>query len=229
MKEKIKSYFTSGWIPIASHLIAIGVFLLGILFERDWIIDAALLIFYANILGNIISSVVQIVIGQWYFIIFQLGISCVLFYWCSMLFLFSPPDYYGADKEIPQDINFEEPLDRKPKQEDFDKYDLIITYLGGSGVYSYYTDYSPKEKGYFFLKAFEITSNDWLSSEAIKKRSTIQVESMEPKVYEGEFTIYEGSSDYKYGSRIELWYQPANGNKEYKITERNYIVEGWTR
>ncbi|WP_156027019.1 hypothetical protein [Sporocytophaga myxococcoides] len=51
---------------------------------------------------------------------------------------------------------------------------------------------------------------------------------MEPKIYEGAFTIYEGSSDDKYGSRIELWYQPLNG-KEYKVTERNYIIEGWTR
>ncbi|WP_156027018.1 hypothetical protein [Sporocytophaga myxococcoides] len=169
MKEKIKSYFTSGWIPSASHLIAIGVFLLGILFERDWIIDTALLIFYANIIGNVISSVVQIVIGQWYFLIFQLGISGFLFYWCSMLFLFSPPDYYEADKEIPKGIEIAELLNKKPTQEDFNKNHLIITHLGEWGVYSYYTDYTPKEKGYFFIKAFEMTSNDWLSSKAIKK------------------------------------------------------------
>lgn len=41
--------------------------------------------------------------------------------------------------------------------------------------------------------------------------------------------IYEGSWGDKYGARIELWFEPLNGSKDYKITERNYIVEGWMR
>jgi hypothetical protein len=46
-------------------------------------------------------------------------------------------------------------------------------------------------------------------------------------------TIFElvggiGSWGDKYGARIELWFEPLNGNN-YKITERNYIVEGWMR
>ena len=95
--------------------------------------------------------------------------------------------------------------------------------------YNYYTNYQPKELGSFFIKAFEITSNDRLSEERMTNRSQILVENLNRQVYSGEFTIYEGSWGDKYGARIELWYKPANGNSEYKITQKNYIIEGWQR
>ena len=60
-------------------------------------------------------------------------------------------------------------------------------------------------------------------------RSQILVENLNRQVYSGEFTIYEGSWGDNYGARIELWYKPANGNSEYKITQKNYIIEGWQR
>ena len=52
----------------------------------------------------------------------------------------------------------------------------------------------------------------------------------EPKdsIYSAEFTIYEGSWGDKYGARIELWFKPDNG-KEFKVNQKNYIVEGWMR
>jgi len=85
------------------------------------------------------------------------------------------------------------------------------------------------ESGYFYIKAFELTSNDRLSGDRMKERSKIKVKTLGKEQYEGEFTIYEGSWGDKYGSRIELWFQPSKGKNEYKITERNYIVEGWMR
>jgi len=106
---------------------------------------------------------------------------------------------------------------------------LILGHSAQPGIYIYYTDYQPKENGYFYIKAFEITSNDRLSADRIKERSKIIVENLEKDEYQGEFTIYEGSWGDKYGSRIELWFQPSNGKDEYKITERNFIVEGWMR
>ena len=143
--------------------------------------------------------------------------------------MYSPPDYYGANKKIPENIEINEPVSDKPTKEQYDKYDLILGHSFQPGIYSYYTDYQPKESGYFYIKAFELTSNDRLSGDRMRERSKIKVENLGKEKYEGEFTIYEGSWGDKYGSRIELWFHPLNGKDEYKITERNYIVEGWMR
>jgi hypothetical protein len=225
----IKKYFTIWWIPIATNFLAIGIFVLGTLFKRDWIIDASLIVFFVNIIGTIVSSIVQIIIRKWYFIFPQLGLAAFLFYYTVIIFTYSPPDYYGANKEIPENIDFSEPLDSLPTITDFENYDLILANYAQPGIYRYYTDYQPKEAGYFYIKAFEITSNDRLSGDRMYERSKAKVDNLEPQNWNGEFTIYEGSWGDKYGSRIELWFQPLNGDKEYKVTERNYIVEGWMR
>lgn len=225
----IKKYFTIWWIPIAFNLIPIGIFLLGTIFQRNWIIDLSLIVFFLNIPGTLISSIVQIAIGKWYFVFLQLGLVAFLFFYSATIFTLSLPDYYGANKEIPENIDFSEPLDSLPTQQDFELYDLILINYFQPGIYKYYTDYTPKETGCFYIKAFEITSNDRLSGERMKKRSKIIVDDLTLQMYEGEFTIYEGSWGDKYGSRIELWFQPSNGKREYKVTERNYIIEGWMR
>lgn len=125
IKNTIFKYFKVWWIPIVSYIITFFIFLLGEGLKSDNIIDISLIIFFTNILGNIISAIVQIFIKKWYYLIPQILISGLLFVFVSIIFTFSPPDYYGA--------------------------------------------------------------------------------------------------------RIELWFEPINGNKEYKITERNYVVEGWMR
>mgnify|MGYP006278411737 CR=1 FL=1 len=224
----IKKYFTVWWIPIVGFFVAIGIFLLGTLFERDWIIDLSLIVLFLNIIGTIISSVVQIVIRKWYFIFPQLGVAAFLFYYTVIIFTYSPPDYYGVNKEIPENIDFSEPLDSLPSTKDFDAHDLILISYAQPGIYKYYTDYQPKEIGHFYIKAFEITTNDRLSGDRMKERSRIEINKIDSQLVEGEFTIYEGNWGDKYGSRIELWYQPSNG-QEYKVEERNYIIEGWQR
>lgn len=225
----IKKYFTTWWIPIIANLIAIGIFILGTVFKRDWIIDLSLIVFILNIIGTIISSIVHIVKRKWYYIFPQLGLASFLLYYTILIFAYSPPDYYGANKEIPKEIEFSEPLKSLPLNQEYELHDLVLTYYVQPGIYKYYTDYTPKETGHFYVRAYEITSNDRLSGERIKERSKCMVENLEPKIHEGEFTIYEGDWGDKYGSRIELWFQPSNGMHEYKIYERNYIVEGWQR
>jgi hypothetical protein len=227
--QNIKKYFIIWWIPIAANLVAIAIFVLGSIFERDWIIDISLMVFYLNIIGTIISSIVQIINRKWFLIFPQLGITAFLFYYVVIIFTYSPPDYYGANKVIPENINFSIPLDSLPSNKDFEMSDLILSNYSQPGIYKYYTDYRPKEEGHFYIKAFETTSNDRLSEDRMKERSKIEVDKLETQRYEGEFTIYEGNWGDKYGSRIELWFQPLNGHQEYKITERNYIIEGWQR
>ena len=156
-------------------------------------------------------------------------ISGFLFVFVSIIFIFSPPDYYGANKVIPKNIEIYEPMETEPTEKEFENFDLVLVSDFQPGIYTYFTDYKPTEIGGFYIKAFEITSNDHLSAERMKVRSKVKVENLVSKLYSGEFTIYEGSWGDKYGAKIELWFEPSNGNEDYKITERNYVVEGWMR
>src|SRR5690554_6457876 len=109
----IKKYFEIWWIPSISYLIPILIYILGNTLKNDDVIDYALITFYINILGNIISAVVQIVIKKWYFIIPQSLITLLLFSYVSIIFSFSPPDFYGANKTIPKNIKFEKQYERE--------------------------------------------------------------------------------------------------------------------
>lgn len=213
---------------MATNFLAIGIFFVGTLFKRDWIINLSLIGFFINIIGTIISSIVQIVIRKWYFVFLQLGLAAFLFYCVAIIFTYSPPDYYGADKEIPANINFSNPLDSLPTVAEFEKHDFVLINNFQPGLYIYQTDYRPDETGFFYVRAFEINTNDRLSGERMKERSKVIVDNLEPQIWKGEFTVYEGDWGDKYGSRMELWYQPLNG-QEYKVEERNFIIEGWQR
>lgn len=231
--DKIKNiifiYFKVWWIPIVSYIIPFFIFLFGEALKSNKIIDISLSIFFVNILGNIISAIVQVFIKKWYCLIPQILITGLLFAFVSIIFTFSPPDYYGANKVIPQNLEIYEPIDTEPTESELENFDLILASSFQPGIYNYYTDFQPTEIGSFYIKAFEVTSNDPLSAERMKIRSKVKVENLERKLYLGEFSIYEGSWGDKYGARIELWFEPLNGNKDYKITERNYVVEGWMR
>lgn len=228
IKNAIAKYFNTWWLPITFYLIPIAFYILSNLFKSDYLVTAFLVTLYLNIAANIVASVVQIVIGKWFYLFPQLIISFFLFLWSSILLVFSPPDYYGAHKVIPDNIEISIPLDSIPNNEELEKNNLVLTNSNQPGIYNFYTKIHPKELGFYYIKAFEITSNDKLSEDRIKNQSKIKIENLEPKLYFNEFTIYEGSWGDKYGARIELWFAPYKG-KESKIAERNYIVEGWMR
>ncbi len=223
--NRIKKYFTIWWIPIVFYCAPIFIYFLGNLLKKDDLIDFALVLFYLNILGNIISAIVQIAIKKWYFIFPQFIVTAFLFSYVSILFTFSPPDFYGANKTIPKNVKFEKQIEREIVASDLKPNDFKLASISQPGIYQYYTNYSPKESGYFYIKAFEITSNDRLSEERMGNRSKIIVEKPKDSIYSAEFTIYEGSWGDKYGARIELWFKPDNG-KEFKVNQKNYIVEG---
>jgi hypothetical protein len=214
LKFKINQYFRIWWIPILCYLIPFTIFVIGNILKNDSTIDLSLLIFFLNILGNLISSIIQIVIRKWYYLIPQIGISIFLYYIISIYFTFSPPDYYGANKIIPENIEIAKPIEKIPTKSELEKYDLILSSSFQPGIYNYYTAKKPTELGNFYIKAFEINSNDKLSEERIKSSSKIKVEKIESKIYSGEFTIYEGSWGDKYAARIELWFEPSNKNKD---------------
>lgn len=224
----MKNYFKIWWIPILSYSIFFIFFFLGSILKRDWIIDFSLILFYINFLGVIISGIIQIVNKKWYLIIPQVGVSILLYTFLSIVFLFSPPDYYGAHKVIPKWIEINKLIEGIPTKEEFKKYDLIISSSFQPGIYNYFTDFETSNRGYFYIKAFELSSGDRLSKDRIHLRSRVKKDSIQNSYYTGEFTIYEGSWGDKYGARIELWFE-SDKLDNFKITERNYIIEGWER
>lgn len=216
-------------MPITVNFISISLFILGMIFQRDWIIDLSLYSFLINIIGTLISSGVQIIKGRWMYIFPQLGFMAFLIYYGGMIFMFSPPDFFATHKTIPKNLTFDKPLDREPVDGDFDAHQFVLLNWGQPGGYRYQTTYKPEKEGHFFIKVFEINTNDRLSEERIRKRSktSFVADTMEEPI-QGNFTVYEGNWGEFYGGRVQLWYKP-NSAKEYLVEERLYIIEGWQR
>lgn len=95
-------------------------------------------------------------------------------------------------------------------------------------MYEYHTTYHPDKSGLFFIKAFEVISNDRLSENHINFESKLEVTDLDKPLYSGAFVIYEGSWGDKYAARIELWHKPQ-GEAAYQVMQKNYVVEGWMR
>ena len=231
----LKKYFTVWWIPIIFYIFPILGFIIGVSRKSNDIIDYALDIFLINLTGTAISLIVQVVIAfrkKWYYVFYiipQILISGIFFFMVSFYFGIMRVDYYGANKEIPKNAGCESPLKNALNEKAIEENGLKandIKLQGGYGHYSYYVNFQPKEKGYLYIKAYEITSNDSISQDYLNDESAqIKIENLDQKFHSGSFTIYKGNMGYKYCTRMELWYKP-NNKKEYKITQKNYIIEG---
>lgn len=225
----MKNILGNWLVPIALNFFVVLLFISGLLLKQDKIIDVSLFIYLLNIPFTIISSVIQLRKRKWYYLFPQIGFLPILFVILVFIFTFSPPDFYGVHKKIPEGIFISEPLTSKPPQELFNANHLIVSCIDQPGIYTYYTDYIPQEDGYFYIKAFEINSNDELSKNDIMDKSKVFSEKMNSHIKEGTFTIYEGSWGDKYACRMELWFHPLSKKTAFKIEERNYIIEGWQR
>lgn len=226
--KTLKKYFTIWWIPIIAYLVPIAIYEIGNMLKNNHVISLSLNIFLINLLGNVVSSIVQIVIKKWYFTLPQILISAILIFWASIIFTYLIPDFYGANHIIPKNANCEKPAKIKILKKDLDGFKVAVDEGAQPGYYKYYVNFQSKENGYLYIKAYEITTNDPLSTELIKDRSKIMVKTLGKNFYSGTFTIYEGDGGDFYCARIEIWYKPDGGN-EYKVNQKNYIVNGKER
>ena len=210
------------------YVVPIGGWILGYVFRYDWMIDAALVLFLANGVYNVVSALRR-PRRRWR----SVAVSIVVlfgFYSVVLFFLtFAPPDFYGAHKRIPADIEIAEPLDTLPAPDSLSPGTLLLIHSIQPGIYYYATNIRPESDGEIYLKVFEVTSEDRLSEESIRQSTVQPVYADSNLAYAREFTIYEGSWGDKYGARIELWYRAAGDEQEQLIIQKNYIVEGWMR
>ena len=230
----IKKYFTIWWIPVVFYIVPLLIFFLGMIFKNSDAVHYSGILFLINLLGNIISSIIQIVMKKWYYIFPQILASIFLLILGPILFIGMDIDFYGADHPIPKNVKCEEPPLVKGIDTSLGNFkanptkevawnDFEVENARRTGNYYYSINFQPKEKGYLFIKAYEIGTNQRLSEELANYEYT-KIEDLTQNFYSGNFTIYEGVGS-KYCARIELWCKLNNG-KEYKVNQKNYMVEG---
>ncbi len=101
------------------------------------------------------------------------------------------------------------------------------------GIYQTFAWLNPGEAGTVYLRAYEITRNTRLSESNLFADSNEQIGWSETPtdlfLYNAEFMIFEGDWGKAYAARFEIWFRPASGGPERKLTEGNFRIEGWQR
>jgi len=238
MWKYIYNYFTKWWYTAIFFIASLFLFIIVLTFiQREPLFDITICLMLLSILFIFISAIVHFFRKKWLTGIIQIVITAFIFTYLSFFLLYLPNDFYANSLELPKNVKLELPIDFENGVQDestlqkSEPYNLKFVLVNSfqPGIYSYYLWLNPKEKGTVYLKAFEITNNDPLSVQRLKQRSAIIVDSGNLKLYNQEFTIYEGDWDYPYGARIEVWFMPESGSKEYKLLQKNYKIEGWMR
>ncbi|MFV8226902.1 hypothetical protein [Christiangramia aquimixticola] len=143
--------------------------------------------------------------------------------------------YYGI--EIPENMKFDKPIEYLSfKQIDslhnlkVEQEKILVIGSGYSG-YDFYMWHKPDDKGKLFIKAFELTQNIQLSEWKLSTRTENEITKLENnyKIYTGSTVIDEGTFENFYPVRFELWFKSNQSGKEKKMTEKNYVIDGWDR
>lgn len=150
--------------------------------------------------------------------------------------------YYAEHHPIPSDLEYNipeysfwnEPLpNRDSTVTESDTNSWLILY-GGLGAYDWDFYYPALPDGILYLRLFEVTENEPLSYEQIKRRTETYVANhnafghIEHNQGTG-FTIYEGDFEHYYAARVEVWHRDTSTQQERKLIEKIYRVDGWMR
>ncbi|MGY6650418.1 hypothetical protein [Wenyingzhuangia sp. IMCC45574] len=239
MKNNISSVLRKLFFELKGIMILAGLTLLILILS--FILRIEFLLLFSAFLMSLtlflifILFFIEIYRRNWHAVLVCFLFGFFLFF-ISFVVSFSDPDFYAVRLEIPENIEFKKPLELKTKEEYEDlkkssfsdlRFELINSFQ--PGIYEYMFWYTPKQDGSVYLKVFEITQNDPLSVPRLTDRSKMKVAKGESTLVNKDFTIYEGDWGQYYVARIEVWFAPENNREEYKLIEKNYIVEGWMR
>ena len=237
----MKRFFIEYWwtFPI---MLALSMLALIVLFTKtpsilETIIGILLLLV---IIALLISWVLLLINKQWLKVLLSFTVSFVV--GCILLIpltlsAMSGPDGFGKDHPIPEGLEYNLPLPfESEKVEPVDSlnnqtYLQIWNDIQG-GLYKYDFYYGSLGRGEIFLRCYEVTSNMALSEDRLIEESRVKVSPQNQfgqVVNKQSFTIYEGDWDDYYAARIEVWFKSSETNKESKLMEKVYRVEGWMR
>jgi len=246
MKKLFTYCFDKWWRPILFWAVAFGLVVINEIIKVNdfgivsyWILAIALA-------GLIVSGIYQLIKRRWLKALFTglfFGgtIAAFVLYGLFMFFIETVDGNGWADNlTIPENIDLNLPkgdgfqtrpdsINALVKNEvDFELYNSFQP-----GLYEYDVWLNKIENGTVYLKAFEITQEYQLSIGRLLKQSSIKVNNQSDKILKfesnGHFTIYEGDWGKPYAARFEIWFKPNNKDKERKLIEKIYKIEGWMR
>ncbi len=250
--KKYFLYFFNDWRrPILFWIISIFLLVASNFFKNPIFENICFTVFGLGLLFLLISAFYQLLQKKWLKSIgtfFLLGGTIFAFSFYMIILFFieqNTPDTWADNLTIPKNIPINNPvdLDYYAKFES-QRPDSITNKVVTKTEFQLYNSFQPGlyeydfwigkiEKGTIYLKAFEITQNEALSVEQLKRRSSIKVFNPSHDIKKfgtvGDFTIYEGDWGKPYAARFEDWFKPDNGEKERKLFSKNYKIEGWMR
>ena len=223
-------------------LLALSMLALIVLFSKTPSIFETIIgvLFLLVIIALLTSWVLLLINKQWLEVLLSFIVSvvvgCIL--WIPLILsAMTGPDGFGKDHPIPKGLEFSLPLSlESDKIEVVDSLDQK-TYLQiwndfQGGLYKYDFYYGSLGRGEIFLRCYEVTSNMPLSEDRLIEESRVKVSPQKQfgqVVNKQSFTIYEGDWEDYYAARIEVWFKSSETNKENKLMEKVYRVEGWMR
>jgi hypothetical protein len=155
----------------------------------------------------------------------------------SMMVTMIDGDHWADDLKIPTGIQIENPInmDSYSRPDSILKLnkkqrDLVLYNSDQPGIYEYDFWTNKIESGKIYLKAFEITQDEEISTGNLKKDSKISIGNPSDSIVRfssTRFTIYEGDWGKYYAARFEVWLIPTTGGQERKLFEKNFKIEGW--
>ena len=236
MKRIIIKYWWAFPVLLASLLITLGL----LFFTYPSVLDIIVGIFLIlTLIALPISWIVLIINKKWFRCLLSLTMSvlivCVLWFPLVMASM-SAPDGFGRSHPIPEGLAYHHPLSTESEQpmtiDSLDTETYLQVWEEFHGHYMYDLYYGALPAGDIYLRCYEATENIPLSEESILEESFVSrgaTTSFTQLVSRKKFTIYEGDWDDYYAARIEVWHKDANTQKETKLLEKVYRVDGWMR
>lgn len=237
MKRIIIKYWWALPVLLALLMITLGLFFFTVPTVFEMIVGILLVL---TLIALPVSWIILLVNKKWFKCLLSLGMSvliiCVL--WIPLIIgAMNAPDGFGRAHPIPEGLAYNLSLSIESDQSvtidslDTETYLQVWTeYHGGMYMYDFY--YSALPEGDIYLRCFEATKNIPLSEENIMDESRVSrsaTTSFTQLVNKKRFTIYEGDWEDYYAARIEVWHKDASTQKETKLLEKVYRVDGWMR
>ncbi len=198
-----------------------------------------------GILILIISSISLLYKRMWVKGILSIGalisgtiVASIIFFILSTTINMIDGDHWADDLYIPQNIQIENPVNGSSYYRsdsilnlNKSKTDLVLYNSSQPGIYQYDFWTGRIEKGNIYLKIFEITTNEQLSSEEVKLKTPVFIENKSDTITRfsltKDFTIYEGDWGKYYAARVEVWFISATDEEESKLFQKNFKIQGW--
>jgi len=228
--------FDKWWRPVMFYVFIAGLVVIDSELKIQWLKIPLNYLVDTSIVALLISFVFQLYKGRhlqgWVniFILFVTGMIS----WAIQL---TGGDHWADDLKIPKGIQIEKPIAYPSVKTDSilhvprTETDLILYDTWQPGMYRYDFWTNKTEAGVIYLKAFEITQEEELSSDNLKSESRMSIhltlDSIERFSSTREFTIYEGDWGKYYAARFEVWFKPNFGGPEMKLFQKNFKIEGW--